>query len=244
MSSTDRVSRQALKLSTNGHGKPRLESSAGLHFSVAHTPGAIVCAVTADGDVGVDIELRARAQSMSASSVERLAKRYFSAEEHGELCALQDEASKRARFVELWTLKEAYVKALGRGIAAAPLSGFSMTLSPPSAPDASVRRIHLTHGASSRFAPELYTRAPDTMPPLAGGTAQRTALCGWHFWLLQLGASADDHVAAVCAPCATPDTGPVLRCWRTLPTVRDVAVALDDATLLAQGRAAAACASA
>lgn len=34
-----------------------------------------------------------------------------------------------ARFMELWTLKEAYVKALGRGIAAPPgLRGFSVTV--------------------------------------------------------------------------------------------------------------------
>ncbi|GAQ92518.1 Holo-ACP synthase [Klebsormidium nitens] len=38
--------------------------------------------------------------------------------------------ARHSRFVELWTLKESFVKAIGKGIAAAPLSGFSFDLRP------------------------------------------------------------------------------------------------------------------
>jgi phosphopantetheinyl transferase len=230
---------QALQLSSNNHGKPRLESARGLHFSVAHTQGALLCAVTLDGDVGVDIELRNRVDDKPSSSVERLAQRYFSADEHAALCALPDDASKRARFVELWTLKEAYVKALGRGIAAAPLAGFSMRVARASG-SSLVGRIHLEHGVSSHFAPELYTRATHA--------GQQTELCGWHFWLLNLcsqttegdGGIGDDHVAAVCAPCIAPNRSPLLRCWRALPTVHERSVHLAP---VAEGRTATACAA-
>ena len=40
-----------------------------------------------------------------------------------------DEAERARRFVRLWTLKEAYVKAVGRGIGARPgLQGFTVSL--------------------------------------------------------------------------------------------------------------------
>ena len=212
---------QALRLRSNAHGKPFVEGHPGVHFSVAHAPGALLCAVSCDGDVGVDVELQGRTQGRSASSLARLAARYFSAEEQAQLAAQPDEAAQRARFLELWTLKEAYVKALGRGIAAAPLSGFSVSLAPDlSAAQQHVRRIHLAHGAHA--SPDMYTRASTHAE-----VDRHAPVCSWHFQLLRLlhaDQATGPHVAAVCSPCAALDAAPVLRCWRVLPTVRDVAV--------------------
>jgi phosphopantetheinyl transferase (holo-ACP synthase) len=205
---------------SNAHGKPFVEGHPGVHFSVAHAPGALLCAVSGDGDVGVDVELQGRTQDRAFSSLARLARRYFSAAEQAELAGLPGEGAQRARFLELWTLKEAYVKALGRGIAAAPLSGFSVSLVPgQDMAQPHVRRIRLDHGAHA--SPDMYTRAATHAE--AGGHAP---VHSWHFQLLLLhgDTQAGPHVAAVCCPCAAPDAAPLLRCWRVLPGVRDVAI--------------------
>jgi 4'-phosphopantetheinyl transferase len=59
--------------------------------------------------VGVDVEKVGRAPLAVAG-------RYFSAAEAQQLRALPPEAQAR-RFVRLWTLKEAYLKAIGSGLA-------------------------------------------------------------------------------------------------------------------------------
>ena len=205
---------------STAHGKPFVEGHPGVHFSVAHSPGALLCAVSGDGDVGVDVELQERTRERAFSSLARLARRYFSATEQAELAGLPDETAQRARFLELWTLKEAYVKALGRGIAAAPLSGFSVSLAPgEDSAQPHIRRIHLAHGAHA--SPDMYTCAATHTE--AGGPAP---VLSWHFQLLLLNGDRDagPHVAAVCCPCVEPEATPLLRCWRVLPSVRDVAI--------------------
>jgi 4'-phosphopantetheinyl transferase len=59
--------------------------------------------------VGIDIERAGRARLA-------VAERYFSAAEAAQLRELPPEAQPR-RFVQLWTLKEAYLKATGTGLA-------------------------------------------------------------------------------------------------------------------------------
>jgi 4'-phosphopantetheinyl transferase len=62
-------------------------------------------------DVGVDVEAGARLGDPLP-----LARRFFAAREAGELAAATPEA-RRARFLELWVLKEAVLKARGVGLA-------------------------------------------------------------------------------------------------------------------------------
>jgi 4'-phosphopantetheinyl transferase len=99
----------------NGHGKPSLApaSHAGvdLSFSLSHTAGLAVCAIAPGADVGIDVELADRA--VDARSI---AERYFSAIDRSTLAACED-SGFGARFAEIWTLKEAYIKALGTGLA-------------------------------------------------------------------------------------------------------------------------------
>jgi 4'-phosphopantetheinyl transferase len=103
-------------------GKPRITNrgAAGsdLTFSLSHTRGFVACAVARGMDVGVDIESIDR-----GADGQEIARRYFSAAEAARLDACPD-AERAARFVELWTLKEAYVKAIGAGLSV-PLDGFS-----------------------------------------------------------------------------------------------------------------------
>jgi 4'-phosphopantetheinyl transferase len=114
-----------LAFETDGHGKPSLVSAGGrtspLKFSLSHTTGLVACAVSVDGQVGVDC-----AGLDPVPDVDAIGKLCFSVGERSQLPAGDDE--RRVRFFELWTLKEAFAKAVGRGLAL-PLSAVQFNLS-------------------------------------------------------------------------------------------------------------------
>lgn len=115
------VSPSLWQFSRNAYGRPALQSPRlmfPLDFNISHTRGAIVMAFAAQGKVGVDIEFIDRQCRALA-----VAQRYFSNSEIADLRALPVEL-QRARFFDLWTLKEAYIKACGMGLAI-PLGSFS-----------------------------------------------------------------------------------------------------------------------
>jgi 4'-phosphopantetheinyl transferase len=108
-------------------GKPMLDPSLGqphLTFSLSHTRGMVACAVGAECDLGVDAEHCER-----ALPVVELAQRFFAPAEAGLIASLPP-AQRDAIFYRLWTLKEAYTKAIGLGIAA-PFGAFAFRLEPP-----------------------------------------------------------------------------------------------------------------
>ena len=94
-------------------GRPEVEDPAAgrsLRFSLSHTADLVVCGVTWDVPVGVDAE--------SIDQVEdrlEIAARYFAPEEAAALEKLTEEV-RSVRFIEYWTLKEAYAKAKGLGL--------------------------------------------------------------------------------------------------------------------------------
>jgi 4'-phosphopantetheinyl transferase len=104
------------------HGKPHVTSpETALAFNLANTEGLVVCAVAARCDLGVDVEPIA-----GHGDPLELAESAFSADEVAALRATP-EADRRGRFVALWTLKEAYLKARGLGLALAT-NRFSVAL--------------------------------------------------------------------------------------------------------------------
>jgi 4'-phosphopantetheinyl transferase len=118
----------ALRFEASERGRPELAGAAavsGVRFNLSHTRGLVACAVARTCDVGVDVEQLSRRVELL-----RVAERVFSPLELRELHALQGEA-QRQRFFALWTLKEAYVKAIGKGLAG-PLQAISFF---PAAPD-------------------------------------------------------------------------------------------------------------
>ena len=90
-------------------GKPMLPAAdpSRLSFSLSHSRGLVACAVTRDAAVGVDVECVDR--DVDAA---RIAARFFAAPEAAQLERLEGD-DRRERFFDLWTLKEALVKALG-----------------------------------------------------------------------------------------------------------------------------------
>lgn len=109
---------------TNAHGRPRVDqpaAPAGLDFNVSHTKGLVVCLIGRDVPLGVDVEHIDRRTDIAA-----VAPRFFSREEACSLAELPA-AAQRERFFQYWTLKEAYIKARGVGLAL-PLSQFTFHL--------------------------------------------------------------------------------------------------------------------
>ncbi len=112
-----------LKFSRGDFGKPFLEAS-DLQFNLSHTDQLIACSVSRHR-VGIDIE---RVISGEKAEEQRmlLAKRHFSTAEQDYLNS-QPEDSRALVFYQIFTLKEAYVKALGAGLNV-PFPGFSVPL--------------------------------------------------------------------------------------------------------------------
>ena len=114
----------------NAHGRPEiLERPPGvpdLRFNISHTDGLIACAVTIGREVGVDVE------NVGRQVLHDVAGRHFAAREVRDLRRLPDEQQPRV-FFDYWTLKEAYIKARGFGLAL-PLGDFAFTLNPPHPP--------------------------------------------------------------------------------------------------------------
>lgn len=109
---------QELAFVPNEWGRPAVAGSTAVRFNLSHTEGLVVCAVSSSREVGVDTELRSRAPRILG-----MAERVFAPLELAELLALP-ESAREERAVTLWTLKESYIKARGRGLSLA-LDGFA-----------------------------------------------------------------------------------------------------------------------
>lgn len=102
-----------IQLATGAHGRPRLDPApeSQLDFNWSHSGDYAAVAVALHLAPGIDVErLRER------RNVLPLARRFFHPEEVAALVA-QPLAERSAAFLELWTAKEAVLKATGRGIA-------------------------------------------------------------------------------------------------------------------------------
>jgi 4'-phosphopantetheinyl transferase len=113
----------------NQHGRPYVvepEEFRHLRFSVSHTHGLVACAFSAMHDIGVDIEDATREVEFREIAASHFAPR-----------ELEDMRSRpaeqlRATFYSYWTLKEAYIKGRGMGLAL-PLDSFwfDLAVEPP-----------------------------------------------------------------------------------------------------------------
>ena len=112
------------KFVKNVHGKPRIDSNLGcipLSFSLSHTKGLAVAAITMGAVVGVDVESIDRRVDAS-----KIGNRFFSSEESAMLHKCKPK-HLREHFFRYWTLKECYIKARGLGLSL-PLDSFSFRL--------------------------------------------------------------------------------------------------------------------
>jgi 4'-phosphopantetheinyl transferase len=121
---------EAWSFAAGEHGRPELSGPSQaerLRFNLSHTSGMVACAVIRELDIGVDVESAVRRVRHR-----ELAERFFGEDEVRALRTLAPDRQV-GRFLELWTLKEAYLKARGRGISV-PLRGFQFQLSDSNPP--------------------------------------------------------------------------------------------------------------
>jgi 4'-phosphopantetheinyl transferase len=149
------------RFTTGPHGKPEIatpQPELPLRFNLSHTEGMCACAVTLGRDIGVDVEMtRRRAERVG------IARRFFSPEEAAAIEALPD------LFFDYWTLKEAFIKACGRGLSL-PLRQFSFRIGEKGEPEFSFgpelaeEPAHwrfFRHERSPRHVAAVAVRAPD-----------------------------------------------------------------------------------
>jgi len=98
---------QEINLVFGDKGKPRINNLQNVHYNISHSGHYVVCAV-APNEIGIDVE-RVRKVSL------RIAERFFSEPEINDLMTRNDE-DRMHYFITLWTIKESYLKAIGRGL--------------------------------------------------------------------------------------------------------------------------------
>jgi 4'-phosphopantetheinyl transferase len=112
-----------LAFKNNAYGRPMLadlaQAAQEITFNIAHSSDLVVCAVRRRQALGVDTENLRRNVSLGS------ANRYFAEIEVNELRSLP-ECEQPARFLELWTLKESYIKARSMGLSI-PLNDFGFS---------------------------------------------------------------------------------------------------------------------
>jgi 4'-phosphopantetheinyl transferase len=116
----------SLELAAGAHGKPFLENGGGpapLRFNLAHADDVALVAVGWRREVGVDIEREAPERADL-----EIARRLFAPDEARALADMPVPLRCRA-FFALWTAREAYAKAIGRGLEAmrdTPTAGWTV----------------------------------------------------------------------------------------------------------------------
>lgn len=106
----------------NDHGKPALNHENPIYFNLSHSQDMAILAISKYSDIGVDVEYY-----KSKATWEKIAKRFFTETEVSFLLN-QPEDRQEKLFFQIWTRKEAYIKAIGTGLST-PLSSFDVTTS-------------------------------------------------------------------------------------------------------------------
>lgn len=99
----------------NPYGKPRLAEFSDVHFNLSHSGPWVVLALGSSA-VGIDVQT-----AREAGREEAVAHRFFSQAE--QQFVFQSEQDREKRFLQIWTMKESFLKYLGTGLKK-PLTSF------------------------------------------------------------------------------------------------------------------------
>ncbi|MCC9655475.1 4'-phosphopantetheinyl transferase family protein [Rhodopirellula halodulae] len=126
------------------HGKPIVEHPTEMRrpFNIAHTKGLVLCGLgteSADHWLGVDVE------GIQRKTDPGLANRYFAPEEIEQLERTKTSDAKQFLFLKIWTLKEAFIKAIGTGLQT-PLDQFAFENANSNTPTLKLKDPSLAQG--------------------------------------------------------------------------------------------------
>ncbi len=164
---------QSLSFTYGPAGKPSLP---GIGFNLAHSGPSALIAFTPNQRVGVDIE-----ESKPLDDIIDTARMAFSPAEFARWKSLRAEPDL---FYRIWTRKEAYLKAIGEGIAQR-LQQFEVAFEPGEAP-------RILKGAEGRWTLADVSREPGYIAALAVENSFETIEC--------LTITADESGRISCSP--------------------------------------------
>jgi 4'-phosphopantetheinyl transferase len=122
------VPARAWQFETNEYGRPHVSQPQALRniqFNLSNTTGLVACAVAKDCDIGIDVE-----NTACTFDPDEIAPSVFAPVELADF-RYGLSGDRHDRFFSYWTLKEAYIKARGMGLAI-PLDAFWFDLGGPS----------------------------------------------------------------------------------------------------------------
>lgn len=117
-------------------GKPSLKYQPNIYFSLSHSGDYAICSI-GDKAIGNDIELIKHGRL-------KVADRFFAGEELDWMYAVQDEEEITQRMFRIWTMKESFLKATGKGISL-PLGDFAVIV------DEEKGKIRVKHSYNAKF---------------------------------------------------------------------------------------------
>lgn len=204
------VSPRSLKFRKNAHGKPEVHWQQNgpyhlpLQFNISHTSSLIACGVTTSGPIGIDVEEK---QRVTKHNVLSFARRFFSDHEVQFLSSIEDSIIQQREFIKLWTLKEAYVKALGKGFSGAPFKSFTISSK------------YLLNGSLPLLKDPGFEASDIKLQPADEFVDDNTI---WEFIPFEL---ASTHYAAICtghdSTRGKRSKSMELRVWKTMPFLED-----------------------
>ncbi|MDA2234204.1 4'-phosphopantetheinyl transferase superfamily protein [Bacillus cereus] len=112
-----KINNEEIRFIYNEYGKPFVENFSEFHFNLSHSGEWVVC-TTANFNVGIDIEKISEIEAL------KLANEFFSEEEFYDISNINSDEQINC-FFDLWTLKESYIKTIGKGLYT-PLNSFSI----------------------------------------------------------------------------------------------------------------------
>jgi 4'-phosphopantetheinyl transferase len=116
-----------------------------LKFNMSHSDDLMLVGICKRNEIGIDVE-----KVREMNELENIANENFSAK---EIKYLKDSSDKTNTFFQIWTRKEAVIKAIGQGIYF-PLKSFHVVLKSPESPEPLVR-LHTTAGENQLRTSEL-----------------------------------------------------------------------------------------
>lgn len=154
---------QEIRLGAAPLGKPILLHPAAPHlgFNATHTRGWSGIAIGPHPNIGLDFEAHDPIRELDGIAAQR-----YTPHEQAHLAAIADPAARRRAFYDLWTAKEACLKALGQGIGSG-VASIEIHLEPTGvlevSGDFTIHPLPPTKACSSALA----TTAPSLLPVAA-----------------------------------------------------------------------------